>query len=536
MKGSGLADNGGVAPARLAETLAARIEEVEIEFHRAYWDSQIEASEESDRRRVELELELRRIKGDSAALAAVDSALDGDIHDPVLKRQLEVLKLSFTGNQMDEDERERIVSLSSSVESDFASFRPVLDGRKVSDNEIEEVLRSSDDNDERREAWEASKEVGAVVAGRVRELARLRNQAAHNLGFPDHYRMSLALQEIDEGWLYGLFDELAAATEDAFTGWKQGLDEQLAKRFGTSELYPWHYADPFFQSLPPDGRVTLDPFLVDASAPELAVRTFAEWKIDLGPVMQVSDLFPRPNKCQHAFCLDVDRTGKDVRILANVVPGEHWTEVMLHESGHAAYDISIDPQLPYLLRRASHIFVTEAAALLSGRFVRDPIWLETIAGIDRAKVAEKADDLRKANATQALLFARWCMVMTHFERELYSDPEADLDARWWDLVEKYQQVIRPPGRSTPDWAAKIHLAVAPVYYHNYLLGDILASQLSSTIHSDLGGLLGVPEAGEFLVDRLFRPGNRLRWDALIEQATGRSLGANDLAADMQAHL
>jgi peptidyl-dipeptidase A len=523
------------APGRLVDTIEARLSTLEIEFHRAYWESQVDATDATEARRAELEIELRRAKGDATALAAVNAALSGEVHDPVVRRQLEVLRLSLTGNQMDEHQRQQIVALSSAIEGDFAQHRPVLDGRAVSDNEIEEILRLSNDETMRRAAWEASKEIGAIVAPRERELARLRNQAAHKLGFSDYYRMSLSLQEIDEAWLFGLFDELARATDDPFRGWKDALDDQLRTRFGIAEVYPWHYADPFFQMLPPDGRVTLDEVLAGSDIPELARKTFAGWGIDIADVIAASDLYPRANKCQHAFCLDIDRSGADVRILANVVGGEHWTEVMLHESGHAAFDVSIDPQLPYLLRRAAHIFVTEAMALVSGRLVRSPAWLEQVAGIDRARIAPLADGLRRAGAAQGLLFARWCLVMTHFERDLYSDPEADLDARWWELVERFQLVTPPPGRAAPDWAAKIHLAVAPVYYHDYLLGELLASQLTATVARELGGLLG-RATGTFLVDRLFRPGSLLRWDSLIEEATGRPLDAADLAADLGALL
>lgn len=523
-------------PARLVETLTERISALEIEFHKAYWESQVDATEENEKKRADLELELRRSKGDPEALAQIEDALEGELHDPLVGRQLEVLRLSFTSNQMDETQRKQIVELSSAVESDFASFRPTLGDKKVSDNEIDDVLRLSNDEGERRAAWEASKEIGGVVAPRVRELARLRNQAARKLGFSDYYRMSLELQELDETWLFDLFDELGTLTDEPYRRWKTSLDERLAARFGTKELAPWHYADPFFQSLPPDGRVSLDPLLEDKDAAELAKKTFDSLNIDIEAVIEVSDLFPRANKCQHAFCLDVDRSGDDVRILANVVPGERWTEVMLHESGHAAYDVSIDPNLPYLLRRPAHIFVTESAALLSGRLVRDPKWLETIAGVPASKVSGIAEELRTAEAAQSLLFARWCLVMTHFERALYSDPEADLDEKWWELVERFQLVKAPNGRRKPDWAAKIHLAVAPVYYQNYLLGDLLASQLLATARKEFGGFVGVPAAGEFLVDRLFRPGNLLRWDSLIEEATGRPLGAGDLGAELSVLL
>lgn len=519
-----------LTPHHLVESLEARIRDLETEFHRAYWDSQIEATPERDRRRTELELELRRIKGDPEALAAVRSALSQEIHEPVLKRQLELLQLSLTGNQMDEARRAEIVELSSAVESDFATFRPEVDGKRLTENDIRLVLESSDDEAHRKRVWEASKEIGALVADRIRELARVRNQTARDLGFADYYQMALELQEISESWLFEILGEVDNLTSEPFARWKADLDRRLAMRFGVKTIYPWHYGEPFFQDAPPEGRVVLDDLFGDASAEQLALETFAAWDIDLAGVMTASDLYPRDRKCQHAFCLDVDRSGRDVRILANVVPGERWVEVMLHESGHAAYDVGIDPHLPFLLRRAAHTFVTEAIALLSGRLTRDPRWLKEFAGAPDGEVAALTEGLRAAGSAQALLFARWVLVMTHFERELYSDPEADLDARWWEFVERFQHVTPPPNRSAPDWAAKIHTAAAPVYYHNYLLGDLLASQLTDTIEQECGGFIGRPEAGQLLRDRIFKRGSSARWNEVVESATGRPLSASSFVA------
>ena len=145
--------------------------------------------------------------------------------------------------------------------------------------------------------------------------------------------------------------------------------------------------------------------------------------------------------------------------------------------------------------------------MLFGRLARDPRWLTTVAGIGAADVEALTARLGEARRAALLVFARWVLVMTNFERGLYADPDADHDTRWWDLVEQFQRVRRPDGRHAPDWAAKIHLTVAPVYYQNYLYGELVASQLQATLDG-AGGRhrrRSPPPAG-LLVDEVFRPG------------------------------
>ena len=91
---------------------------------------------------------------------------------------------------------------------------------------------------------------------------------------------------------------------------------------------------------------------------------------------------------------------------------------------------------------------------------------------------------------------------------------------------------RPDGRDAPDWAAKIHVALAPVYYQNYLYGELVASQLQATLRARAGGIVDRPAAGALLVDELFAPGLKVRWDALVEQVTGEPLTARHLAAEL----
>ncbi len=72
-----------------------------------------------------------------------------------------------------------------------------------------------------------------------------------------------------------------------------------------------------------------------------------------------------------------------------------------------------------------------------------------------------------------------------------------------------------------------------MYYQNYLYGELVASQLQATLRTRAGGIVDRPEAGALLVQELFTPGLALRWDALVERATGEPLTARHLAAELQ---
>ena len=300
-------------------------------------------------------------------------------------------------------------------------------------------------------------------------------------------------------------------------------------RRGT-DLAPWHYADPFFQEVPAEGGVDLSAHIEARDVVELSRGTYDGLGLETRGVLDRSDLFPRDGKSQHAFCIDVDRAG-DIRVLANVVPGQYWMDTMLHELGHGTFDAGIDPDLPWLLR-GCHLVVTEGIAILMGRLASDAEWLEQVVGLGAAEAAALDGPLRAARAAELLVFTRWVLVMTNFERSLYADPEQDLDARWWQLVKRYQLVAPPDGRSNPDWAAKIHIACAPVYYHTYLYGQIVASQLAATLREECGGIVGRESAGRLLAERIFAPGLSVRWDTLLEQATGEPLDASHFGRDL----
>ena len=522
--------------------LEAELEPLNLAAYDAYWRLQTTGDEQWERESARLDTEIRTLLSRRDAYEALlEAARSGEADgDPLLARQVTLLLNAHRPNQLPPETIERIVGLEKRLETRFNTFRADLDGERVSDNRIREILERSDDVDLRRRAWEASKQIGAEVAPELLELVGIRNDAARSLGFPTYHSMMLECDELDESELFELLERVDEGTRPLFERYKAQLDARLGERFGVpvDQLAPWHYSDPFFQEAPA-AEVDLDPWFEGKNLEELTRAYFDAVGFDITDLLIRSDLYEREGKSQHAFCIWMDRRD-DIRVLANVRPTEYWMNTMLHEYGHAVYDQGVDRSLPYFLRSPAHTLTTEASAMLLGRLSRNAEWLTAYAGVPDREAREAAAALDRARAAGLLVAARWELVMVYFERELYRDPAQDLNSLWWQLVERFQLVRKPEGRDAPDWAAKIHLSGAPVYYQNYLLGEIMASQLQAYLLDDvLGGGDGVwrryvtsPEVGRHLREHLYRSGARLDWRETIEQATGRPLDPGPFVAEL----
>jgi peptidyl-dipeptidase A len=519
-------------PASEVESLILRLEErvapVERAVREAWWHLATIGTEEAQEELVRAGKEYNRLFADEEEYQKIRGYYEEReaLESRLLRRQVEVVYRIFASRQGDEETLDRIEELEARANAIYGNHRGVVGGEETGENEIREILRFAADEARRREAWEASKTVGGEVEGTVRELARLRNQLAREAGYPDHFHRALDLQEIDAGELERIMSSLESATDAPFRRLKGEIDEGLRKRFGVESVMPWHLSDPFFQEPPEEARLDVDRFFRDKDLEALTRNTYDSLGLDVRGVLSRSDLYGRPGKSQHAFCLSVGREYPyDVRVLANVRSDAYWMNTMLHEFGHAVYDRYINPKLPYFLRTVAHTCTTEAIALMMGSLAEEPGWLERFAGVPESELDTGSRAARRR--ADGLVFTRWALVVFDFERELYEDPERDdLNSLWWDLVQRLQLVNRPSERDEPDWAAKIHIAVAPVYYHNYVLGNLISAQLRHYLMTHVTG--GEPfftseVAGGYLQEAVFGAGARNGWEDTVLGATGERL-------------
>jgi len=440
------------------------------------------------------------------------------------KRQLLLFLNGMKESLLPEDVLADLSKRSSDLNLLFNTFTPEADGKKYSANEIREVLINSTDQELRKKVWYASKEVGKVVEKDLLELVRKRNEAARLLGYDNHYQMNFALQELNQQEVFSVFRDLIDQSDNAYRSMKKELDERLAIKFGISpsDIRPWHYVDPFFQEAPTSDKTNLDPFFSGKDILQITTDTFKSMGIEISDLYEKSDLFPRDKKNPTAFCTDMDRAG-DVRVLCNLEDDSYWMETNLHEFGHAAYFKYVDPELPFILRTSSHTLTTEAIAMMFGKMGKDPRWLRQFLKMDEGMLQELTPELAKLQQLSMLIAARWIITFVFFEKELYENPDQDLNSLWWKIVSEVQLVTPPDRVDQPDWAAKIHFTLAPVYYQNYLLGELMAAQLIRYIENSISPEIFTKATGDMLLNQYFKPGALYNWNDKIRRITGEKL-------------
>lgn len=177
--------------------------------------------------------------------------------------------------------------------------------------------------------------------------------------------------------------------------------------------------------------------------------------------------------------------------------------------------------------------------MLFGSFPKVPKFLEVmgLSGDDLKKYAPAA---LQSLIAEKLIFSRWTQVMLRFEESMYRNPDQDLQALWWKLKKQYQLLNENDAHqsNSADYAAKLHVVAAPVYYHNYMMGDLFASQVWSHVaktfdHSKpfetcFNGEKA-KQIGDYFKSKIFAPGNTMNWEQLTIHATHHELSAISFA-------
>ena len=524
--------------------------------NQAAWQAVTDVTPEHDAERTGANKVLSKFTGDPGIIERARAFLrDRQALSPLQARQLQKLLLAAAESPGTIPDivaaRVEAESRQSSIQDGY-QYR--LDGKAVTANDIDNLLERSRDLDERRRAWEASKEIGKELRGGLAELQKLRNAVAREMGYSSFHALQVADYDLTVAEMDALLQGFLRDTRPLYAQLHTWVKHELAKRYGV---------------LPPPGAIpahwinnrwaqnwtgiveaaNLDRYF-EGREPSWILKQAEAFYVSLGfgplpdSFWKKSDLYPVPvgekrKKNSHGSAWHID-LGSDVRSLMSVQPNTRWFKTTHHELGHIYYYLSYTrPEVPPLLRaganRAFHEGIGELIAIAS---LQTP-YLKAAGILPPEKEIETIPFLLNEALAETVPFIAWSVgVMSRWEEDLYEKDlsAGEYNARWW-RYKKENQGIEPPsprGEEYCDPASKTHINDDPAQYYDYAIATVLKYQLHDHIARKIlkqdprsANYYGSKEVGDFLKS-ILKQGATRPWREVLREATGEDLSTKAL--------
>jgi Zn-dependent M32 family carboxypeptidase len=394
------------------------------------------------------------------------------------------------------------------------SFRYKVGDRRLTRAELTDIVAHSPDSRLRQQAWEARAQITAINGERIREAMRRRNELA--LQYADElFSVFMSRRKgFDTQALFEWFDQIRTQTEPAY----QALLKRMRQELRVDTMEPWDLESYF--------SVLTNDFERQKFVPEQGWTITKKLADNLGydlerlPVqMQVADL-------SFAGAAYPILYGKEVKILANRYSGIFFFDRLLHATGHALhYSMMNEPS--FLLRNNyAEPFDEGLAQVMALRLYRPEVETELF-GLTR----EQAQVVAETSRWKTLFELRRTMADSLFEFEAYAEPDQDLAALYNRIHAKYLGVDM---HAAALWAYNPMYGSDPIYLQSYVVGDMIAHQISHTIDRKFGAQWD-KKAGAYLEKHFYSRGADHTMGEMMQSGTGEPLTVRYLINYLRAY-
>lgn len=429
-------------------------------------------------------------------------------HAGLLTRRLELWKRIVEDALV--EQHPSVIRLRAPLVRQVFAFRPKWLGRRVPESEVRERLRTHDDREVRRQAYESLLEIWRQVERNMRRLVEARNQRARVLGYDSFMDFRLRAEGLTLPALERFVDRVVRASEPVHRQFR----DQFEDRTGSSDYYPWDSAKATLGRNPLPEAAFSGREMVPA-----ILRAIRAWGFQ-GPARPFRIVQRSIPVGGMTLAVQIPN---DVRVAVNPKGGWLHYMILAHEFGHAVQD-RYTRAPTHLLRGPESIpgyaGFCEGIGRLFERLATDSRWLLSRPQVDPQLVDRFHESFSLEELRQGAGTAQWVWK----EIQLYSHPTGDLaplfrraDRRLFGFADVPNGPV-----ADPFWIE------AAFYSKSYLLGSLLAAQLRRALGEQVGGPLWpnrrvIP----WLRQEWFRHGARFDWVPRVEEVTGHRFGVSD---------
>jgi peptidyl-dipeptidase A len=262
-------------------------------------------------------------------------------------------------------------------------YQYIYNGKKVSTNDLDAVLKTENDLNKRLAAWTASKEVGKTLKTGLVKLRDYRNQTVQALGYHDFFTYQVSDYGYKSDEMMQTMDRLMTELRPLYRELHTWMRYEMAKKYNQKDVpdylpahwLPNRWGQDWSSTVEVKG-INLDSILKTKSK-EWIVHEGEKLYTSIGfPALpetfwQKSSLYPYPadsnvKKNNHASAWHID-LNNDVRSLMSVEPNAEWWETANHELGHIYYYMTYtNKDVPPLLRGGANRAYHEAIGTMMG--------------------------------------------------------------------------------------------------------------------------------------------------------------------------
>ena len=524
----------------------------------ATWNATVSGNEKDYQKLIDIELDFNKSNQNVSNLFAPDRfssisqnvfsnvqdfellkklKFSGLITDSLLSRQLNVLYQAFMGPQIEPEKYRKIILNEIKLGQAFSSFKIEIDGKLYGFAQADSIRKNTQNALQVKAISDAVRKQGSLLAPDIVRMVKDRNEFAVNFGYPDYYCLALESKDQTPERIKKLLDEIELKTRNPYFEAKRVIDQMLARRFAipVRDLQPWLYNDDRTSYLPRKFTLKMDSLFSKVDPIQETATFFEGIGLPIQDVIDNSDLKYRPEKESLTAMINVDFRN-DIRLIAGIRNSYDGMYRMMHLGGHASHYKSIANDIPYLIKTPIAA-IYEGVARYFENLASDYNWLKDEFPVDEKNQKQIVLVCQHLHQVDRLFRCRKLLALSEFEREIYLNPDQDLDLLWHKLNLKYLGQNYPEERGISYWTANKFSTSLSCSVHNFVLADIFAAQLQHAVETNVikktGGKYQENKAvGKYLVDNLYRYGNRLPWEQLIERATKEPLNSSYLVKSM----
>jgi peptidyl-dipeptidase A len=431
-------------------------------------------------------------------------------------------------------------------------FNYTVDGKKVTTNDIDRMLKEETDVNKRLKVWNASKEVGKNLKPGLVKLRDLRNEVVKSLGYNDYFSYQVSDYGMTADEMMKLCNKINRELYPLYRELHTYARYELAKKYHVAEVpdyLPAHWLPnrwgQDWGTLVEVKGINLDSVLKTKSA-EWIVKEGENFYKSLGfsalpaTFWQKSSLYPLPananyKKNNHASAWHMDLQN-DLRSLMSVEPNSEWFETVHHELGHIYYYISYtNDKVPPVLREGANRAFHEAVGSMIGMAAMQKPFLQAKGLLSADAVSDDTQKLLQEALNYVVFIPFSTGTMTGFEHDLYKNNLSpnEFNKRWWELAKKYQGMVPPTvrGEEYTDAATKTHINDDAAQYYDYALSYVILFQLHDHIAKNIlkqdphaTNYYGNKDVGDFLRG-ILSTGATGDWRKTLKDAVGSDLSA-----------